>query len=147
MNLVKGQLKRIYKAFKPNRNTILSLLKSSLGIDAEGYQHHEVFWNDHGTEALNEYEISVEVDEVEYRPLGHEMQAAGSDCYFHKQEVYKDEKELRIVLQVQLGARQRFNYPYAFSNIPDVRDNAEMNDLILQFWEDTWTWVPLSCVN
>lgn len=132
----------MWKAYAPEGVVIksdLSSLKNSLEINAAGSQHHEVFWNDHGTDPLsvNGYDISVDVDEVKYRPLGHEIQAVGSDRYFHKQEVYKDEKELRVVLQIRLGARQRFNYPHAFSNFPDVRDNSEMNDLILRFWEDT----------
>ena len=132
----------MWKAYAPEGVIIksdLSSLKTSLGISTEGYQHHEVFWNDHGTDPLsvNGYDISVDVGEVKYRPLGHEIQAVGSDRYFHKQEVYKAEKELRIVLQIRLGARQRFNYPYALSNFPDIRGDSEMNDLVWQFWEDT----------
>jgi len=132
----------MWKAYAPEGVIIksdLSSLKSSLGINTAGYQHSEKFWNDHGTDPLsvNGYDVSVDVDEVKYRPLGHEIQAVGSDRYFHKQEVYKDEKELRIVLQIRLGARQRFNYPHALSNFPDITDASEMNDLILKFWEDT----------
>ncbi len=132
----------MWKAYAPEGVIIksdLSSLKSSLGINTSGYQRSEKFWNDHETDPLsvNGYDVSVDVDEVKYRPLGHEIQAVGSDRYFHKQEVYKDEKELRIVLQIRLGARQRFNYPYALSNFPDIRDGSGMNDLILQFWEDT----------
>ena len=129
----------MWKAYAPEGVIIksdLSSLKNSLEINAADSQHHEVFWNDHGFGSLNQYEISVEVDQVKYRPLGHEIQAAGSDRYFHKQEVYKDEKELRVVLQIRLGARQRFNFPYALSNFPDVGGDSEMNDLILRFWED-----------
>lgn len=132
----------MWKAYAPEGVIIksdLSSLKNSLEINAAGSQHLEVFWNDHGTDPLsvNGYDISVDIDEVKYRPLGHEIQAVGSDRYFHKQAAYKDEKELRIVLQIRLGARQRFNYPYALSNFPDIRADSEMNDLILRFWEDT----------
>ena len=130
----------MWKAYAPEGVIIksdLSSLKSSLGINAKGYQCSEEFWNDHGTEALNKYKVSIEVDEVRYRPLGHKIRAVGSERYFHKQAVYKEENELRVVLQVHLGARQRYNYPYALSNFPEIRDNSELSDLVLRFWEDT----------
>lgn len=114
----------------------LSSLKSSLGITAAGYQNHDVFWRDHGTDSSHGYDFSVEVDEVKYRPLGHKIQAAGSDRYFHKQEVYKAEKELRIVLQIGLGPQQRFNFPFLFQNERPLHNESEMNDLILRFWKD-----------
>lgn len=114
----------------------LSSLKSSLGITAAGYQNHDVFWRENRTDSSHDYEFSVEVDEVKYRPLGHKIQPAGSDRYFYKQEVYKAEKELRIVLQIGLGPRQRFNFPFLFQNERPLHNKSEMNDLILRFWED-----------
>lgn len=114
----------------------LSSLKSSLGIDVGGYQYHDAFWQGHGTDASHGYEISVEVDEVRYRPLGNKIQPIGSDRYFHKQPVYEDEKELRIVLQVRLGPQQKFNFPFLFQGEHPLHSDSEMNDLILRFWED-----------
>ena len=116
--------------------TDLSSLKSSLGINADGYQYPDRFWQDHGTDSLNGYEISTEVDKVKYFPLGHEIKAVGSDRYFHKQEAYADERELRVVLQLQLGQQQRPNLPYLLDNAPFVHNDSEMNDLILEFWEN-----------
>ena len=114
----------------------LSSLKSSLGINADGYQRSDGFWQSHGTDSLNGYEISVEVDKVKYFPLGHEIKAVGSDRYFHKQEAYADEKELRVLLQLQLGQKQRPNFPYLLDNAPFLHNDSEMNDLILEFWEN-----------
>lgn len=114
----------------------LSSLRSSLGINVDGYQNHDGFWRCHGTDTSHGYEISVEVDEVKYRPLGHPIQAAGSERYFHKQPVYAEEEELRIVLQVRLGPQQKFNFPFLFQGEHPLHSDSEMNDLILRFWED-----------
>lgn len=129
----------MWRAYAPEGVIIksdLSSLKSSLRINANGYQNQDVFWQDNGTDSSHGYDISVEVDQVKYQPLGHKIQAIGSDRYFHKQPVYADEKELRIVLQVRLGPQQRFNFPFLFQNERPLHNKSEMEDLILRFWED-----------
>ncbi len=113
----------------------LSSLKNSLGINANGYQRSNIFWQDHGIDNVNGYEISVEVDKVKYLPHGTEIEAVGSDRYFHKQAEYADEKELRIVLQLQLGPQQRPNFPFEIDNSPPTHNNEEMHNLILRSWK------------
>ncbi|MYB92516.1 hypothetical protein F4054_05440 [Candidatus Poribacteria bacterium] len=113
----------------------LSSLKSSLGINANGYQRSNIFWQDHGIDNVNGYEISVEVNKVKYLPHGTEIEAVGSDRYFHKQAEYEDEKELRIVLQLELGPQQRANFPFEIDNSPLTHNEEEMHNLILRSWK------------
>lgn len=113
----------------------LSSLKSSLEINADGYQRSDIFWQDHGIDNVNGYEISVDVDKVKYLPHGTEIKAVGSDRYFHKQAEYEDEKELRVVLQPQLGPQQRPNFPFEIDNSPPTHNEVEMHNLILRSWK------------
>lgn len=114
----------------------LSSLKNALGINVDTYQNANVFWQDHGLDKLDGYKISLKVDKVKYLPRGTEIQAVGLDRYFHKQPEYASEKELRVVLQLQLGLHQRPNFPYLFNNVPFIPNHLEMNNLIVEFWED-----------
>ena len=113
----------------------LSSLKSSLGINANSYQRSDIFWQDHGIDSMNGYEISVEVDKVKYLPHGTEIEAVGPARYFHKQVEYADEKELRVVLQLQLGPQQRPNFPFEIDNSPPTHNEKEMHNLILRSWK------------
>lgn len=113
----------------------LSSLKDSLGINANGYQRSDIFWQDHGMDSVNSYEITAEVDKVKYVPHGTEIEAVGSDRYFHKQTEYADERELRVVLQLQLGPQQRYNFPFEIDNSPPTRNGREMNNLIWRSWK------------
>ena len=71
-----------------------------------------------------------------YVPLGHEIKAIGTDRYFHKQQVYEDENELRVLLQFRLGQRQRPYFPLLFNNIPPPSEASKMDDLIIGFWKN-----------
>lgn len=116
--------------------TDLHSLKCALGINDDAYHNSEIFWHDHGLDELDGYEISMKFDKVKYPPRGTEIQTIGFDRYFHKQPEYASEKEFRVLLQVQLGNRQRPNYPFLFRNVPFLRNEADMNNIIEEFWED-----------
>lgn len=104
----------------------LSSLESSLGIDAERYQHADVFQEKHGIDPSNGYEIFIETGNVKYISRGNYIEPVGSDRYFHKQLEYADERELRVILQFHLGPELRFNFPYLFDNtdssLQDIKD-------------------------
>lgn len=113
----------------------LSSLKSSLGINVDGYKRPDRFWQQYHMDSLDGYEIFVKVSGIKYVPLGHEIKAIGTDRYFHKQKAYEDEKELRVLLQLRLGQHQRF-VPLSFlSNVPSPRNAVETDCLILYFAE------------
>ncbi len=115
----------------------LPSLKSSLGISTEEYQHSHVFQEKHGIDPSNGYEIFVETGAVKYVSRGNYIEPVGSDRYFHKQLEYADERELRVILQLHLGPRHRFNFPYIFENSNSSPENIlNMENLILQYWRD-----------
>lgn len=119
----------------------LSSLKSSLGMKAEGYQHSDVFRENHDIDPSDGYEIFIEAENVKYISRGNYIEPVGSDRYFHKQLEYADERELRIILQFHLGPQQRFNFPYIFDNTnppsEDITSPLEnitnIENLMLQF--------------
>ena len=113
----------------------LSSLKTSLGINADRYKHTDEFWQQYNMDSLDGYEIFVEVGEVKYVPLGHEIKAIGTDRYFHKQKAYVDEKEVRFLLQLRLGQQQRFVPISHLSNVPAPHNAVEVDCLILDFAE------------
>ena len=116
----------------------LSSLKSALGIDAERYQHSDVFLENHGIDPTGGYEIFIETGNVKYIPRGNYIEPAGSDRYFHKQLEYADERELRVILQFHLGSQQRSNFPYMFDTTNFSPENAmKIDNLIPQFWRNT----------
>lgn len=115
----------------------LSSLESSLGIDAERYQHADVFQEKYGIDPSDGYEIFIEAGVVKYIARGNYIEPVGSDRYFHKQLEYADERELRVILQLHLGPQQRFNFPYMFDNTNLPSKNIEgPDDIILQYWRD-----------
>ena len=116
----------------------LSSLKSSLGIRGSRYQDPDRFWRRYSRESLGDYEIFIEIKSIEYVPLRqrHKIKAIGTDRYFHKQQAYKDEKELRILLQLRLGEAQRPYFPLQFDSVPFLRNAVEMDDLIMNFWRN-----------
>ena len=117
----------------------LSSLKSSLGIRGSRYQDPDRFWRRYSRESLGDYEIFIEIKSIEYVPLRqrHKIKAIGTDRYFHKQQAYKDEKELRILLQLRLGEAQRFCFPREIDRHPSLADDADMDNLIGVVWEET----------
>ena len=115
----------------------LSSLKSSLGISDSGYQDPDRFWRRYSMGSLDGYEIFIEIDSIKYVPLGHEIKAIGTDRYFHKQQAYKDEKELRILLQLRLGGAQRFHFSLELDRHRSPVNGADMNNLIRQVWRNT----------
>ena len=111
----------------------LSSLEGSLGINAEGYQHSDIFQEKHGIDPDNGYEVFIETGDVKYIPRGNYIEPVGSDRYFHKQLEYADEKELRVILQIRLGPEQRFNFPHIFDNTNSPLENiTNMENLTLQ---------------
>ena len=115
----------------------LSSLEGSLGINAEGYQHSDVFQEKHGIDPSNGYEIFIEIGNVKYISRGNYIEPISSDRYFHKQLEYADERELRVVLQLHLGPQQRFNFPYMFDNTNLSSENIRGPDnIISQFWRN-----------
>ena len=111
----------------------LSSLKNSLGIETDGYQHSNVFQENHGIDPSDGYEIFIETDNVKYISRGNYIEPVGSDRYFHKQLEYADEKELRVILQIRLGPEQRLNFPYIFDNPNSSLENiTNMENLTLQ---------------
>ena len=111
----------------------LSSLESSLGIDAEGYQHSDVFQGNHGIDPSNGYEIFVETGNVKYISRGNYIEPVGSDRYFHKQLEYADERELRVILQLHLGPELRFNFPHMFDNTNSSSQNiTNVENIIVQ---------------
>lgn len=115
----------------------LSSLKSSLGVSESGYQDPDRFWRRYSMGSLDGYEIFIEIDSIKYVPLGHEIKAIGTDRYFHKQQAYKDEKELRILLQLRLGGTQRFYFPLLLDHYRSPINGADMDNLIRKVWRDT----------
>ena len=115
----------------------LSSLKSSLGIEDSGYKDPNRFWKRYSMESQDGYEIFIKIDSIKYVPLGHEIKAIGTDRYFHKQQAYKDEKELRILLQLHLGGEQRFYFPLELDNHRPPVNSADMGNLIRQVWRST----------
>lgn len=115
----------------------LSSLESSLGINAKGYQHADVFQENHGIDPSDGYEIFIETDNVKYISRGNYIEPVGSDRYFHKQLEYVDERELRVILQLHLDSQQRFNLPYIFDNTNfSPQDMTNVENLILQIWKN-----------
>ena len=115
----------------------LSSLEGSLGINAEGYQHSDVFQEKYGIDPSDGYEIFIETGNVKYISRGNYIESIGSDRYFHKQLEYADERELRVILQLHLGAQQRFNFPYMFDNANLPSHNIRGPDNIIpQFWKN-----------
>lgn len=94
----------------------LSSLEGSLGINAERYQHSDVFQEKHGIDPSNGYEIFIETGNVRYISRGNYIEPVGSERYFHKQLEYANERELRVILQLHLGPELRFNFPYLLDN-------------------------------
>ncbi|MCY3724989.1 MAG: hypothetical protein OXG97_22450 [Candidatus Poribacteria bacterium] len=84
----------------------LSSLKSSLGVNAQGYEHSDIFRGNHGIDSSDGYEIFIETGNVKYIARGNYIEPIGSDRYFHKQLEYADERELRIILQLHLVVHQ-----------------------------------------
>lgn len=115
----------------------LSSLKNSLGINAEGYQHSNVFQDNHGIDPSDGYEIFIEIDNVKYITRGNYIEPVGLDRYFRKQLEYADERELRVVLQLHLGLQQRFNLPYIFDDANfSPQGMTDVENLILQIWKN-----------
>ena len=115
----------------------LSSLKNSLGINAEGYQHSNVFQENNGIDPSDGYGIFIEIDNVKYISRGNYIEPVGSDRYFHKQLEYADERELRVILQLHLGPDQRFNLPYIFDNTNFSPQNiTKVENLIPQTWRN-----------
>ena len=114
----------------------LSSLESSLGVNANDYQYPNRFWRRYNMESLDGYEIFIEIDSIKYVPLGHTIKAIGTDRYFHKQQAYKDEKELRVLLQFRLGERQRPYFPLLFDKVLPPSNAFEMDNLIMNSWRD-----------
>ena len=115
----------------------LSSLETSLGINAEGYQHSDVFRENHGIDPSDGYEIFIEAGNVKYVSRGNYIEPIGPDRYFHKQLEYADEKELRIIFQLHLDSQQRLNFPYMFDNTNFSAQNIRnMENLILQSWRN-----------
>ncbi len=113
--------------------TDLSSLCSSLGVNAEGYEHSDVFQENHGIDSSIGYDISIESGNVNYIPRGEYIEPIGSDRYFRKQLEYADERELRVILQFHLGPEQRFNFPYMFDNTDSTsQDSASGEKVIIQ---------------
>lgn len=117
----------------------LSSLKSSLGISDSRYQDPDRFWRRYSRESLDDYEIFVEIKSIKYVPLRqrHKIKAIGTDRYFHKQQAYKDEKELRILLQLRLGGAQRFCFPLELDRHRSPVNDADMDNLIRMVWRKT----------
>ena len=114
----------------------LSSLKNSLRVNDNGFRNPDKFWKQYGMDSLDGYEIFIEIDDIKYVPLGHEIKAIGTDRYFHKQQAYKDEKELRVLLQFRLGERQRPYFPLLFNDVPPPSNAFEMDNLIMNFWRN-----------
>lgn len=115
----------------------LSSLKSSLGIRDSSYQDPDRFWRRYSMGSLDGYEIFIEIDSIKYVSLRHEIKAIGTDRYFHKQQAYKDEKELRILLQLRLGGAQRFYFPLELDRHRSPVNAADMDNLIRKVWRKT----------
>lgn len=113
--------------------TDLSALCRSLGMNAEGYKHSDVFQEYHGIDPSMGYEISIQSGNVDYISRGEYIEPIGSDRYFKKQLEYSDERELRVVLQCHLGPEQRFNFPYMFDNTDITsQDSVSGEKVIIQ---------------
>lgn len=111
----------------------LSSLESSLGIDAEGYQHSDIFQEKHGIDPSNGYEIFIETVNIKYISRGNYIEPVGTDRYFHKQLEYSDERELRVILQLHLGPELRFNFPHMFDNTNLSSENiTNVENIIVQ---------------
>ena len=117
----------------------LSSLKSSLGIRDSRYQDPDRFWRQYSSGPLGDYEIFIKIGSIKYISLrqGREIKAIGTDRYFHKQQAYKDEKELRILLQLGLGEAQRFCFPRELDRYRSPADDANMDNLIRVVWRQT----------
>lgn len=120
--MIKSDLSSLESSLKENRN-----VPRPVGT---------IFQALSGTDPSNKYSISIHFGKVKYLPLGNEINIIGLDRYLCKQEPYADEREFRVVVQIQLSPVQRPNLSYLLDNINvSVWDKKKISDLIIEIWD------------
>ena len=114
----------------------LSSLESSLRENPNNPRPVDTISQTLGADSSDGYKISINFGKVKYLPLGNEINIIGLDRYFCKQKPYADEREFRVVVQVQLSPVQRPNLSYLLHNTNvSVWDEKKMSDLIIEIWD------------
>lgn len=94
-----------------------------------------------GADSPDRYEIFLKPGEVKYQAieselLGSEISFIGLDRYLLKQNSYADEKECRIMVQIQLSSVARPNFSSLLSNVNvPVWNQETMSSLIIEKFE------------
>ena len=115
----------------------LSSLESSLKKNRNIPRPVDTIFQDIGSDVSGKYKTSIRFGEVKYLPLGEEISILGLDRYLCKQKPYADEKEFRVVVQVQLSPVQRPNFSYLLGNTNvSVWNEKKMSDLIIEIWNE-----------
>ena len=114
----------------------LSSLKSSLKENPNNPSPVDTIFQTLGADPSDGYKISINFGKVKYLPLGNEINIIGLDRYLCKQKPYADEREFRVVVQIQLSPVQRPNLSYLLNNTNvSVWDEEKMSDLIIEIWD------------
>ena len=114
----------------------LSSLESSLRGNPNNPRLVDTIFQTLGANPSDRYRISINFGKVKYQPLGNEINIIGLDRYLCKQKPYADEREFRVVVQIQLSPVQRPNLSYLLNNTNvSVWDEKKMSDLIIQIWD------------
>ena len=114
----------------------LSSLESSLGENLNNPRPVDTIFQTLGADPSDGYKISINFGKVKYHPLGSEINIIGLDRYFCKQKPYADEREFRVVVQVQLSPMRRPNLSCLLDNTNvSVWDEKKMSDLIIEIWD------------
>ena len=114
----------------------LSSLKNSLRENLNDPRSIDTISQALDTDPSGRYKIFMKFDKVKNLPLGNEINIIGLDRYFCKQKPYADEKEFRIVVQIQLSSRKKPNLSYLLDNTNvSVWSEKKMSDLIIEIWD------------
>ena len=116
--------------------TDLSSLNDSLGINGNAYPHPDRFWNQYDQTLSNNHDIVVRVGKIKYVSKKDAKNVIGTDRYFHKQKAYKEEKEWRILLQLQLKEDLRFDVSRRLNKVPDIHNDKEADELMVNVWNE-----------
>lgn len=120
----------------------VSSLESILKENANSPRSVDTIFQTLGPNPSAKYRISIGLNKVRYLPLGTEINFTGLTRYVCKQKPYADEKEYRIVLQIELIPEQRPNLSLLL-NEANVLDEANVSDwdqeklcdLIIDIWD------------
>ena len=114
----------------------LSLLTSSLTINPKSPRPVDTIFQTLRADPPHGYKLDMRFSKVKYLPLGNEINTIGLDRYLSKQKPYADEREFRVVVQIQLTPEQRPNLSLLLdeANVSDW-DQKKMSDLIIDIWD------------